>query len=298
MLARMFECDEEEYDVSAPISDTQSCDLDQLIVRLQRLNSGKCNEISTRNRTVIRRRRNTIVPSLMDDNGAYLIDRSPEYFEPLLGYLRHGNLIIDKHLNPVGVYEEAKFYGFYSLLPELEAHIKQETMLQNTIERSIGVAPLTRREVVKAIIQTSSDSKLRFQGVNLSGADLSRLDLSNINFKYSILRGANLQVIYSSWSCLYICFMMLYSFQGATLKNCCMERADMSKCNLEGASLINCHMVCANLEGSILRGLLNIICNKIVLFQLFFILGCNMDSPSYPELTNLEGANLNVKHLF
>jgi len=139
-------------------------------------------------------RRNVIVPSRIDENGAYLIDRSPEYFEPLLGYLRHGNLIIDKHLNPMGILEEAKFYGFYSLMPELDHIIFQEQITQNTIERSIGVAPLTRRDVVKAIIHTSSESKLRFQGVNLSGADLSKLDLSNGNFKYAILRGANLQV--------------------------------------------------------------------------------------------------------
>ncbi|OTF75418.1 BTB/POZ domain-containing protein KCTD9-like protein [Euroglyphus maynei] len=199
-----------------------------------------------------------IVPSLIDEQGAYMIDRSPEYFEPLLSYLRHGNLIIDKHLNPMGVLEEAKFYGFYSLLPELEATVLQESLLQNTIERLIGLAPLTRKDVVKAIIHTSTNTRLRFQGVNLTGADLSRLDLSNINFKYSILRGANLQ--------------------GATLNNCCMERADLSKCNLEGATLINCHMVCCNLEGSILRG-------------------SNMDSPTLTELTNLEGANLNNVNL-
>lgn len=219
-------------------------------------NKTSCNATTTTTIQLLNDNNNTcIVPSLIDEQGAYMIDRSPEYFEPLLGYLRHGNLIIDKHLNPMGVLEEAKFYGFYSLLPELEATVLQESLLQNTIERLIGLAPLTRKDVVKAIIQTSTNTRLRFQGVNLTGADLSKLDLSNINFKYSILRGANLQ--------------------GATLNNCCLERADLSKCNLEGATLINCHMVCCNLEYSILRG-------------------SNMDSPTLTELTNLEGANLNV----
>ncbi|XP_075586155.1 uncharacterized protein LOC124489965 [Dermatophagoides farinae] len=221
-------------------------------------NNSNSTTTMTMTRLLIDNNNTCIVPSLIDEQGAYMIDRSPEYFEPLLGYLRHGNLIIDKHLNPMGVLEEAKFYGFYSLIPELEATVLQESLLQNTIERSIGLAPLTRKDVVKAIIQTSTATRLRFQGVNLSGADLSRLDLSNINFKYAILRGANLQ--------------------GATLSNCCLERADMSKCNLEGASLINCHMVCCNLEGSILRG-------------------SNMDSPTLTELTNLEGANLNNVNL-
>lgn len=41
-------------------------------------------------------------PSKQDHNGAYMIDRSPTYFEPLLNYLRHGQLIIDPVLNPAG----------------------------------------------------------------------------------------------------------------------------------------------------------------------------------------------------
>ena len=43
-----------------------------------------------------------LMPSKRDCNGAYLIDRSPIYFEPILNYLRHGQLIIDPVLNPVG----------------------------------------------------------------------------------------------------------------------------------------------------------------------------------------------------
>lgn len=42
---------------------------------------------------------------------------------------------------------------------------------------------LTRMDVVRSIIMTHINSELRFQGVNLAGADLNRLDLRNINFK-------------------------------------------------------------------------------------------------------------------
>ena len=44
-------------------------------------------------------------------------------------------------------------------------------------------SPLTRREVVEALMRTPCNRELRFQGVNLQGADLSRLDLRHINFK-------------------------------------------------------------------------------------------------------------------
>lgn len=40
--------------------------------------------------------------SSVDGSGAYLIDRSPRYFEPILNYLRHGQLVLDKDINPEG----------------------------------------------------------------------------------------------------------------------------------------------------------------------------------------------------
>lgn len=45
---------------------------------------------------------------------------------------------------------------------------------------------LTRMDVVRSIIMTPTNAELRFQGVNLSGADLNRLDLRYINFKVSV----------------------------------------------------------------------------------------------------------------
>lgn len=67
------------------------------------------------------------------------------------------------------------------MVPQLERYIQIE------VSKTIDNAPLTRQEVIKALVSTSTNEDLRFQGVNLMGADLNRLDLRNINFKVCLL---------------------------------------------------------------------------------------------------------------
>ncbi|CAB3227616.1 unnamed protein product [Arctia plantaginis] len=190
-------------------------------------------------------------PSAVDSTGAYLIDRSPEYFEPILNYLRHGNVILDKHMNPRGVLEEAVFYGIDSMIPQLNK------LIEESHNSSGSNQALTRMDVVRSIVMTSTSLELRFQGVNLSGADLNRLDLRYINFKYACLSRCNLS--------------------GANLSHCCLERADLSHANLEGAQLLGVKALCANMEGANLKS-------------------CNMEDPvgsrAVMEGVNLKGANL------
>ncbi|XP_032060011.1 BTB/POZ domain-containing protein KCTD9 isoform X1 [Aythya fuligula] len=214
-----------------------------------------------------------------DHRGAFLIDRSPEYFEPILNYLRHGQLIVNDGINLLGVLEEARFFGIDSLIEHLEIAIKVSCLLlymnvhllffqaiynlvlsvlalkqfsQQNSQPAEDHSPISRKEFVRFLLATPTKSELRCQGLNFSGADLSRLDLRYINFKMANLSRCNL----------------------AHANLCCanLERADLSGSVLDCANLQGVKMLCSNAEGASLKG-------------------CNFEDPSGLK-ANLEGANL------
>ncbi|XP_032674072.1 BTB/POZ domain-containing protein KCTD9 [Odontomachus brunneus] len=200
-------------------------------------------------------------PSRRDYQGAYLIDRSPTYFEPLLNYLRHGQVILDSNVNVAGVLAEARFYGIEGAIRILTTMVEKEELQKD------GLISLTRRDVLKAIMSTPTSAELRFQGVDFVGADLSKLDLRHINFKYAIMHHCSLV--------------------GANLSGCCFERADLSHANLQGAQLVCVKMLCANLAAANLHS-----CN----FEDPGGLSANMEGVNLKG-ANLEGSNMAAVNL-
>jgi len=63
--------------------------------------------------------------SKRDENGAYLLDRDPRYFIPLLNFLRHGELVLDSNLNAEGVLKEAEFFQLELTINQLKSIIEQ-----------------------------------------------------------------------------------------------------------------------------------------------------------------------------
>ena len=79
----------------------------------------------------------------------------------------------------LGVLEEARFFGIESVVLMLESQLCVK-------ETNHNQEPLGRRDVIDALVTTNHQEELRFQGVNLKDADLSKLDLRKINFKVII----------------------------------------------------------------------------------------------------------------
>lgn len=208
--------------------------------------------------------------SLQDETGAILIDRSPTYFEPILDFLRHGKIILNPNTNPEGVLEEAEFFGINSAIEPLTALVNEYNQIK--------VGPFTRKEFIKILLQTPFTDMLRCQGVNLTGCDLSKLDLRNINFKFAIMNKCNL-----SYSNLSNCIFDQADLNGAILDHADLRGVKMRRAQMVNVSALACIMddsggVCAILEGSNMKG---------AVFDEAQLAGANI------RLVNLKGGSLN-----
>ncbi|XP_075025833.1 BTB/POZ domain-containing protein KCTD2 isoform X2 [Calonectris borealis] len=95
---------------------------------------------------------------LWDETGAYLIDRDPTYFGPILNYLRHGKLIINKELAEEGVLEEAEFYNIASLVRLVKERIRdnENRTSQGPVKHVYRVLQCQEEELTQ-MVSTMSD---------------------------------------------------------------------------------------------------------------------------------------------
>uniref|UniRef100_A0A2I3HVX9 BTB/POZ domain-containing protein KCTD9 n=1 Tax=Nomascus leucogenys TaxID=61853 RepID=A0A2I3HVX9_NOMLE len=192
--------------------------------------------------------------------GAFLIDRSPEYFETILNYLRHGQLIVNDGINLLGVLEEARFFGIDSLIEHVEVAIKNSQPPEDH-------SPISRKEFVRFLLATPTKSELRcqvldcanLQGVkmlcsNAKGASLKLCNFEDPSGLKANLEGANLKGVDMEGSQMTGINLRVATLKNAKLKNSNLRGATLAGTDLENCDLSGCDLQEANLRGSNMKG--------------------------------------------
>ncbi|XP_006865279.1 PREDICTED: BTB/POZ domain-containing protein KCTD17 isoform X3 [Chrysochloris asiatica] len=93
-----------------------------------------------------------------DETGAYLIDRDPTYFGPILNFLRHGKLVLDKDMAEEGVLEEAEFYNIGPLIRIIKDRMEEKdyTVTQAPPKHVYRVLQCQEEELTQ-MVSTMSD---------------------------------------------------------------------------------------------------------------------------------------------
>ncbi|XP_029495831.1 BTB/POZ domain-containing protein KCTD5-like isoform X3 [Oncorhynchus nerka] len=125
-----------------------------------------------------------------DETGAYVIDRDPTYFGPILNYLRHGKLVYNKELAEEGVLEEAEFYNITPLIKLIKERILERDckVTQQVPPKHVYRVLQCQEEELTQMVSTMSDG-WKFEQVSVRAFRKPRTGLLwtmvNIGSSYS-----------------------------------------------------------------------------------------------------------------
>ncbi|XP_028263503.1 BTB/POZ domain-containing protein KCTD5 isoform X2 [Parambassis ranga] len=124
-----------------------------------------------------------------DESGAYVIDRDPTYFGPILNYLRHGKLVYNKELAEEGVLEEAEFYNITPLIKLIKERIvERDSKATQVPPKHVYRVLQCQEEELTQMVSTMSDG-WKFEQVSVRACRKPRTGLLwtmvNIGSSYS-----------------------------------------------------------------------------------------------------------------
>ena len=186
--------------------------------------------------------RATVARNVTHPARPFLFDRSPQYVLPLINFLRSGELVIDPGVNARGVYLEAQYWGMddaVALLDGTTAPLVAPPKPDELAAATVAPPPrvqYTRGDVERALMSTTTEARLRFAGMCFDGADLSDLDLSNVDFRRAKLDGADLSRCVLTGALMDHCSARGAVLRNATLRLVHASHADFCDAILDGAS--------------------------------------------------------------
>lgn len=102
-----------------------------------------------------------------DETGAFLIDRDPRYFAPVLNYLRHGKLVVESNLSEEGMLEEAEFYNIINLIALVRESIARRDQRPGRDKKRVYRVLQCQENELTQLVSTMSDGWRFEQLVNI-----------------------------------------------------------------------------------------------------------------------------------